>query len=313
MICEANRTHTGKLKKYSVEKVLKKNGILLDKIYIHKVELPFKEEEPNNWVRERKQRDDIWFISDCDEIINPNYLEWCKKIALDNIDFILRPVMSFHIGKANLQTFHKNNTPLYWHAPFFVLKKHIEKYTLSQIREAVAWEQKIDFPSICITLGEKLIEMGWHLSWMGTSNNRISKLEAMAHYNDCITNGIGYLNTLEAKNYVKNYIPKEGLKNVLARTDHVVQKYDVSKLPNLILENQKLRKFFLGDYIPHTYKNLNFGEDWFTYPDLYKEMVEKFDNSIFVKIGSWKGKSSSYMATEIANSKKNIKFFCVDT
>ena len=33
----------------------------------------------------------------------------------------------------------------------------------------------------------------------------------------------------------------------------------------------------------------------------------------FVELGSWKGKSSSYMAVEIANSGKKIKFDCVDT
>jgi predicted O-methyltransferase YrrM len=33
----------------------------------------------------------------------------------------------------------------------------------------------------------------------------------------------------------------------------------------------------------------------------------------FVEVGSWLGKSSSYMAVEIANSKKNISFYCVDT
>jgi len=33
----------------------------------------------------------------------------------------------------------------------------------------------------------------------------------------------------------------------------------------------------------------------------------------FVEIGSWKGKSAAFMAVEIINSGKNIKFDCVDT
>jgi hypothetical protein len=66
--------------------------------------------------------------------------------------------------------------------------------------------------------------------------------------------------------------------------------------------------------LEHIYKNKNFGEDWFTYPNLYKFAVDKFSSgSTFVEIGSWKGKSSAYMAVEIANSNKDIKFFCVDT
>jgi predicted O-methyltransferase YrrM len=43
-------------------------------------------------------------------------------------------------------------------------------------------------------------------------------------------------------------------------------------------------------------------------------MVLKFPSgSKFIEIGSWKGKSSAFMAVEIANSNKNIEFYCVDT
>lgn len=62
----------------------------------------------------------------------------------------------------------------------------------------------------------------------------------------------------------------------------------------------------------HFYQNI--GEDWFTYPQLYSSMVNKFnDGSHFVEVGSWKGRSSAYMAVEILNSGKKIKFDCIDT
>ena len=55
-------------------------------------------------------------------------------------------------------------------------------------------------------------------------------------------------------------------------------------------------------------------QGWFSYKNLYKEIVNKFDSgSKLVEIGTWKGKSASYMAVEIANSNKNIEFYCVDT
>lgn len=64
----------------------------------------------------------------------------------------------------------------------------------------------------------------------------------------------------------------------------------------------------------HIYQQENFGENWFTYPTLYSDMVKKFTSgSRFVEVGSWKGKSSCYMAVEIANSNKKIEFTCVDT
>ena len=55
-------------------------------------------------------------------------------------------------------------------------------------------------------------------------------------------------------------------------------------------------------------------QGWFTYPKLFAAAVRHFPTqSHFVEIGAWKGKSSAYMAVEIINSNKEIKFDCVDT
>ena len=63
----------------------------------------------------------------------------------------------------------------------------------------------------------------------------------------------------------------------------------------------------------HFYKNIN-SENWFNYEDLYTLMVNNFNsNSHFVEVGVWKGMSACFMAVEIINSGKNIKFDCVDT
>jgi predicted O-methyltransferase YrrM/2-polyprenyl-3-methyl-5-hydroxy-6-metoxy-1,4-benzoquinol methylase len=65
--------------------------------------------------------------------------------------------------------------------------------------------------------------------------------------------------------------------------------------------------------LQHFHDGPQFGEDWFTFPNLYADMVAKGTNgSHFVEIGSWKGKSAAFMAVEIANSGKNIRFDCVD-
>jgi predicted O-methyltransferase YrrM len=63
--------------------------------------------------------------------------------------------------------------------------------------------------------------------------------------------------------------------------------------------------------IQHFYENIH---GWFDYGPLYTKMVETFPSgSKFIEIGSWKGRSSAYMAVEIANSNKSIDFYCVDT
>ena len=67
----------------------------------------------------------------------------------------------------------------------------------------------------------------------------------------------------------------------------------------------------LGHY--YTDDNI-FGENWFSYPNLYKKVVEKFPSgSKFVEVGCWEGRSSSYLAVEIINSQKDIELYCVDT
>lgn len=64
--------------------------------------------------------------------------------------------------------------------------------------------------------------------------------------------------------------------------------------------------------IEHFYQTI--GEDWFPYTGLYQGMVQKFDSgSKFVEIGCWKGRSAAFMAVEINNSGKDIKFDCIDT
>ena len=61
----------------------------------------------------------------------------------------------------------------------------------------------------------------------------------------------------------------------------------------------------------HFYQNIS---GWFDYENIYTQMVSKAPNPAhFVEVGSWKGKSSAFMATEIIRSQKQIKFDCVDT
>jgi len=56
-------------------------------------------------------------------------------------------------------------------------------------------------------------------------------------------------------------------------------------------------------------------EGWCSYRYLYERAVKRapITPSRFVEVGSWRGKSSAFMAVEIANSRKPIEFFCVDT
>jgi hypothetical protein len=65
--------------------------------------------------------------------------------------------------------------------------------------------------------------------------------------------------------------------------------------------------------MPHYYHTI---QGWFTQESLFTRMVYSCNENRkyhFVEIGSWKGKSSTFMAVEIANSELDIQFDCVDT
>jgi glycosyl transferase family 25 len=66
---------------------------------------------------------------------------------------------------------------------------------------------------------------------------------------------------------------------------------------------------FLRD-VPHYYQDV---PGWFDFQAIYTRMVNEFGHgSTFVEVGSWLGKSACYMAVELKNSKKDIRFTCVD-
>lgn len=53
---------------------------------------------------------------------------------------------------------------------------------------------------------------------------------------------------------------------------------------------------------------------WFDYSGIYDMAINhKHDNTVFVEIGAWFGKSTAYMAQKIANHNNLISFYAVDT
>lgn len=61
----------------------------------------------------------------------------------------------------------------------------------------------------------------------------------------------------------------------------------------------------------HFYQNI---QGWFGFKNIYEEAAAMLKNGDhFVEIGSWKGKSTSFMAVEIINRGLNVKFDVVDT
>ena len=60
----------------------------------------------------------------------------------------------------------------------------------------------------------------------------------------------------------------------------------------------------------HFYKSI---PGWASFTRLYQDMVrDAREGDRFVEVGSWLGKSACFMAVEIINSGKDIRFDCVD-
>jgi len=63
--------------------------------------------------------------------------------------------------------------------------------------------------------------------------------------------------------------------------------------------------------IEHNYQSI---EGWFNMEKQYLELLDATpEKGIFVELGAYKGKSTSFIVTEIINKNRNIKFTTVDT
>lgn len=65
-----------------------------------------------------------------------------------------------------------------------------------------------------------------------------------------------------------------------------------------------------GLKMKHNYTEIH---GWFNMENQYSELLDLVpDGGIFVELGVWRGRSTSYIVTEIVNKGKDVKFFAVD-
>lgn len=245
IICDANRTHSGKLKPFLCKDHLDELNIPRDKIQIIEVDLSKKPKSiifSETWMRERAQRnaaaeyiedDDICYIGDCDEIINPRYIKYYSYVAKENPNNILRVPLVFLNVRADLRVHDENKNPREWSPSYFCMKHHLEKYTLSDIRESKSMSKKIDFSDIFITEDDKIIESGWHFSWMGDLERIKTKCNSFLHH--------------EEFQIADDYKASVNSTDPLGRTDHVLKKYSIDLLPDIIFKLERVKKFLLPD------------------------------------------------------------------
>ena len=326
IICEANKTYSGNNKEYYLEKHLQELNLPLDKIQIVQVDLSVYDDR-ENYFRERAQRngaisyiekDDVCIVSDCDELINPKFINYYTRIALENPNNILRiPMVHLH-GRADLEVYDQWNQTKLWTPAFICLYSHLKQYDLSQIRESnsIGYNFEIGLPNIYITENNKIETAGWHFAWMGNGNRRLLKYKSSSHYNDYIETSITAGNIEKTEEYISRYNPSEGSIDSLGRSNHILNRYSIQLLPNTLFSSLTAKKYLLpniNELVEPLYNNEVFKNDKFNALQLYYNVVKKFESgSKFVEISNLtKGKSTVFMCVEIINSRKDIDFYSI--
>jgi beta-1,4-mannosyl-glycoprotein beta-1,4-N-acetylglucosaminyltransferase len=261
IITEADHTFSGLPKPFTCAQQLATWGVPADRVTVVQVPLPPAHVSVSAWHRERMQRDaaqahmqpdHVYIVSDCDEIINPDLIPLFVKGAHAHPDHIMRINLAWLMGRANLRVCCPQGIPAGFDHAFVCAHHHIQKHTLSQIREDHACQlHEIEFPSLYLQNEHmQKVECGWHMSWMGNAAQRKIKMRSYSHHADAqqgiFQTAVGAINSLEMQQYVDAYDPQVGGHDAYGRSDYYLQAYDTHELPALIHEMHHLKPYFFG-------------------------------------------------------------------
>lgn len=279
IISEADRTFSGVYKGHSCAQTIKDLGLRDDKIDILEVELPEHitdelitdwdraasvnsgcSDDPKRieaWVRERIQKDaiqvvlkdyaddDVFIMSDCDELIKPDMVSFVADMARHCESSVVRLPLAVLEGRADLRVYDKTyNVPEAWDKAAYVCQaKHLRQVEHSKIRLNDCYP----IESVWLTRdGGVMQDLGWHFSWMGTADRRIKKAESFLHYADSHENFI--FNTFGSDKmyeFMSDYVAEPGAINPCGQKNTELRPYDVSLLPPEVLSLPRVRSFLL--------------------------------------------------------------------
>jgi len=263
LIVEANKTHRGDPKPFTCQETIEKLGLPSEKISLIKVELPSADENPDPWVRERGQRDSlayvmdmlpedtIFFVSDCDEILDPSKIPDALRVVSENPDRILHAPMVFLVGRADRRACMPNGTPYPWTAPYFLINKQRKNQSLSLIREQQGdyFFKNGEIVDRSAFLDPKEVTTGtcgWHFSWMGDNTRRQIKCHSFVHCFDYIPAAAAPLNSDEMKNFIADYTPEVGSTDPIGRSDHILEYFPPELLPPEAFTIERACKFLFS-------------------------------------------------------------------
>lgn len=280
VIVDANYTHSGIPKEYTLKKTIDELNLPKDKIEVIEVDMSdenlqvteydikeanthghYKNIKPS---RERTQRDSIaqclktndfdddtvFLVSDCDEILRPELVELYKKTQSLNERHIHKICLESLEGRADMQLYdakNPNQSRNWRYSMFTCTKKQMETASLSSIRA----DNMNPYPIVWIYEGDKPKEAcGWHFTWMGNNQNRLLKSKSFCHFEDgleCLSHLNYRYNSPEAQNFILNHKIQENQIPPSGDNRYILKKYPIEKLPQIIFELPRVKQYLLPE------------------------------------------------------------------
>lgn len=302
VLVEADITHSGKSKPFYFLENQNRYQKFIDKIISLQITIPLENLDWNHdiskgynnasWQVENFQRNSIRkalepfndfdhvMISDLDEIPNKDSIDRAIRLLK------YKPVVSFET-----QQFYYNLGQCLiepWPATIIT-----NLFYLKNTNPQILRMTRMNYPLVK--------NGGWHLTYFGSPEQIQNKIKNFAHqeFNN---------ETFTDLNYISEKINNG--QELYGRPFPII-KYTLDKFPQSFLDC--FSRYKPKNQIEHYADSISgfFAQEDF---EFYKKVVNNAtDNCHFVEVGSYKGRSSAYMAVEIALSKKSIKFDCVDT
>ncbi len=362
VISELNKTHSGIPVEYQLEKTLRELNIPNLKVKIIKVEIPEEDDlvitdidrinagtNNNNdnslkaRVRERLgidsllsvldhyDNDTVFIISDADEIMRPESIDYVSNIVRQHQECIIRLPMVLLEGRADLRVYNREtNQPMEWTGAVITTKQHLLKATPAQMRSNAL----NPFPVSFITHNGKFIQdLGWHFCSMGGKELVKFKFKSSSHYDDLFPSSLinDKFSSKEKMNFIDSTQLKEGEHGVSAEKNRILKKYPVEDLPKVIFDLPSVKQFLFPEEITSTKNDTkvqvqklyaeydskygNWG--WSTLDkagcliDYVDELCQDFPNPVCVEIGVYGGKSTLPMALELKRHARG-KLYAID-
>jgi hypothetical protein len=267
VISEADKTFSGLPRQFELKNLIAELGLPAEKITVievrqaddvdlqlelHDFEAQYPEDRADivsiqAVARERIQRnalqkvlykfdDTDWFLmSDIDEIINPNHIEFALNVARNNPDTVVKlPLINLY-GRADLRPYARAGWPFVWRTAMSICKKSIVSQTTPH---RIRCKYHVPAQIITPTIGGEIFDnFGWHFSWMGGDVRNQIKSRSYAHAP----------NQGHQRHRSHGFKFEEG-ESLSWEPESILKRFPVDQLPPVLFTLPRVREFLLPNF-----------------------------------------------------------------